>query len=386
MLGKLNWLSYVLLFVILITLPGCNTRYRSETDQQPTDAVKTPKPVSTDKIPSATLPQDLTLASPAPSPTADLSKNPNYDLTYFEINEDFFGIVTSFPKISSSTSAFPLWNSIICRLLNIRCYWKEIGNLPEYGPENSSIYYNEYLNFVDNHFIAKGTHSAYVSLINKESDIILVAREPSDDEIELAEGENVGLEVEPVALDAFVFIVNTQNPVDNLSLDQVRGIYTGRITNWNELGWSNNKITAYQRNDNSGSQELMENLVMKDLSMIESPGNLLLNSMLGPYSAIGGTNPSDDDIYGIAYSVYFYAMNMIYIPGNNIETIGIDMVEPTRFTIQDKSYPLTTEVYAVIRTDEKDNSIPRQLRDWLLSTIGQYTVYSSGYVPIDSLY
>lgn len=207
--------------------------------------------------------------------------------------------------------------------------------------------------------------------------------ELSGDEIELAERESVDLEIVPVALDAFVFIVNTQNPVDNLSLDQVRGIYSGEITNWNELGWSNNEITAYQRNENSGSQELMENLVMKDISMIESFGNLVLDSMEGPYSAIGGSSYNDDDIYGIAYSVYFYAMNMIYIPGNNIETIGINMVEPTTFSIQDKSYPLTTEVYAVIRKEEPENSIPRQLRDWILSTSGSSAIRSCGYVPID---
>jgi phosphate transport system substrate-binding protein len=76
-----------------------------------------------------------------------------------------------------------------------------------------------------------GTHSAYLNLINNEADLILVARSPSMEELELARLSGVDLDVQPVALDAFIFIANEDNPVDSLSLDEIQRIYTGELTN-----------------------------------------------------------------------------------------------------------------------------------------------------------
>ena len=73
----------------------------------------------------------------------------------------------------------------------------------------------------------------------------------------------------PADGDALVFIVNPENPVKNLTSDQVRKIYTGEISNWKEVGGMDHAITPYIRNADSGSQEKMETLVMDGLKMIE---------------------------------------------------------------------------------------------------------------------
>jgi phosphate transport system substrate-binding protein len=110
-----------------------------------------------------------------------------------------------------------------------------------------------------------GTHSAYLNLINGEADLILVARSPSMMEFELAQLSGVEFDIRPVALDAFVFIANENNPVDGLSLDEIQRIYTGELTNWDQVGGPEGEIHPYQRDEQSGSQQLMLSLVMKGL-------------------------------------------------------------------------------------------------------------------------
>lgn len=117
----------------------------------------------------------------------------------------------------------------------------------------------------------------------------------------------------------------------------------------------------------------MESLVMRGASMIESP-DMILDSMMGPINAIG------DDPLGIGYSVYFYAA--FIFPHERVKMIAVDGVHPTSENIADRSYPLTTEVYAVIRGDAHQESAARLLLDWLQTAEGQAAIAESGYVPI----
>ncbi len=221
----------------------------------------------------------------------------------------------------------------------------------------------------------KGTHGSYINLIERQADFILVARPPSEDELQVARENGVELDVRPVALDAFVFLVNAGNPVDDLELETVRDIYAGRITRWTEGDLDGEPIITYQRNRNSGSQELMEKLVMKGTPMVDSP-EMILESMMGPINAVG------EDRLGIGYSVYYYAV--FILPSPQVKLIAIDGVAPTLANIADRNYPLTTEVYAVVRKDTPRDSTAVTLRDWLLTGEGQAVVAESGYVPLES--
>jgi phosphate transport system substrate-binding protein len=271
---------------------------------------------------------------------------------------------------------------IACQLLDVPCFWHEstflettrgIGpGLDFKGPQEVW----ERLNQIRH----SGTHGSYVRLIESEADFILVARLPSEDELQAARDKGVVLSAVAVALDAFVFLVHVDNGVGALELETLREIYTGDITRWadatagaGQQGDADQEIHPYQRNRNSGSQELMERLVMQGTPMVDAP-NMLLESMMGPINAIGS------DPLGIGYSVYFYAT--FINPGENIKLIGVDGVPPTSETIADRSYPLTTEVYAVIREGTPQTSSVVQLRDWLLAEEGQALVGKSGYVPV----
>jgi phosphate transport system substrate-binding protein len=289
-------------------------------------------------------------------------------------------ITTDYPKVDGSTSTLPLQMLIACTLFDVPCDWQEdpfsasrrIGPDP-LDPQGIAMF--EQTGPIEHH----GTHDAYMNLIAGNADVILVAREPSDDELSAAADAGITLDAVPVALDAFVFLLNTENPVDNLTLDTIRAIYTGQITTWDEVDGfisassAPTPIVPFQRNQNSGSQELMEKLVMLGAPMIDAP-DMMVPTMLGLISAV------EWEPAGIGYSVYFYA-NFIQA-AETIKLVAIEGVLPSSATITDRSYPLTTEVYAVTRAGTPPDSTAIQLRDWLLTEEGQAVVAASAYVPV----
>ncbi|MCC6695621.1 MAG: substrate-binding domain-containing protein [Candidatus Hydrogenedentes bacterium] len=332
--------------------------------------------------------------------------------------------VLDYPGVDGSTSTQPLGLIIACKMLGSRYRWAgseaysgrwysegpvidvtqylDFVRVPGIDPSSAVDAYYPNLTLVSYRPIAEaadpklqgevrrsvminrmlsvhaGTHEAYENVIKGTSDIGLVAREPSIDEVTLAEDEGVEIEVTPIALDAFVFIKNYENPVAGLSIEQIKAIYSGKATNWSSVGGRDEGINAYQRERNSGSQELMEALVMKGTSFAGigrgHVGDLILQGMGGPYIAL--TN----DKRGLGYSVYYYEHFMAASP--NTELLAVDGVLPSYETIQSGAYPYVTNVYAVVRKGTGDTSRAVEIRDWLLSPEGQAVVRESGYVPL----
>lgn len=283
----------------------------------------------------------------------------------------------NYPLVDGSTSTHPLGVLIACELLDVPCRWESdlwdgtkrlLPDLSQPGRKHVAMHMFRTV-------VHQGTHGSYVNLIEDSVDLILVARLPSQDELNLAESLDVELDAEAVALDAFVFLTNRHNPVTGLTTKQIQDIYTGRITRWSEVGGADAEINAYQRNENSGSQELMKTLVMKGLTMIESPEPMILEGMMGPINRLS------EDRDGIGYSVYFFEEFMA--PNEEIKLVAVDGVTPSYKTIGARKYPFTTEVYVVVRKGLSEDSAAYRLRDWLLSAEGQQVVKKSGYVPID---
>ena len=289
-------------------------------------------------------------------------------------------INNDYPRVDGSTSTFPLQMLIACKAFGISCVWWDHSPFGPFDMTTRGIYPEEDIWLTHSEIGEKlfniyhnGTHGSYMNLIQGDADIILVAREPSDDEIRAAQMRGVTLNIQPVALDAFVFLVNVENKVDDLSLDTIQDVYTGEYLRWAEVGGGDGNIQSYQRNPNSGSQELMEKLVMQGAPMVDAP-DMILEGMMGPFNAISS------DVYGIGYSVYFYAEYMF--TSETVKMIGVDGVDPTSENISQRNYPLTTEVYVVINENTSEDSTARLLRDWLLTDEGQAVVGESGYVPV----
>lgn len=284
---------------------------------------------------------------------------------------DLKKIAADYPRVDGSTSAHPLQVYIACRIHGVPCDWRPAPPDRERRmvPDRNAT--KEMRKKVDiNH---TGTNTSYINLIKGFKDLILVARAPSEDELKEAKKAGVELDVRAVALDAFVVLVNVKNPVENITIDQLRAIYTGKIKKWQELGGTAGDIRAYRRERNSGSQELMEELVMKGTPLPPMP-DMILWGMMGPMNALR-SNPA-----GIGYSVYFYFVFMI--PEKNIRMMAINGVKPDAGTIGARTYPLTAEVYAVVRKGMPADSPAVMLRNWLLTKEGKAVIAETGYVPV----
>jgi phosphate transport system substrate-binding protein len=317
---------------------------------------------------------------------ANQGKKPGQPFRVAAVLDDF--TTTTYPRVDGSTSAQPLQLLIACRILGAECaWWSILGSGGEEAylraivPLRANVsaeHHKKALNqatAINNRVFHRGTHKSYENLIQGGADLILVARQPSEDELKLAKEKGVELDVQPVALDAFVFIENRENPVSNLTTEQIRNIYSGKIKNWKDLGGPDRELHPYQRERNSGSQELMQALVMKGLKPIEAPEVIILG-MAGPFNRL------TQDKQGLAYSVFFYEQRMAISRATKL--IAVDGIMPTTETIRARAYPYVSEVYVVIRRGMEERSPARRLRDWLLSDEGQAVVTESGYVPVSS--
>jgi len=221
-----------------------------------------------------------------------------------------------------------------------------------------------------------GTDNAYVKLIEGEVDILLVYA-PAQSSLDHARAMGVELEMAPIGKDALVFLVNKNNPVKSLTPEQIVGIYSGEITNWKDVGGRDAVIQAYQRQLVSGSQTMMNKLVMKSVPMTKAEPEYIIDTMGGLVEAIAAYDNAED---AIGYNVYYYVSRMK--ADDNIRLLAVNGVEPTNESIASGDYPFVNEFFAVIRADAPEGSPERILFDWIQSDEGQDLVENEGYVSI----
>lgn len=221
------------------------------------------------------------------------------------------------------------------------------------------------------------TTESYRQLMQGNADL-LIAAEPNAAVFDEMEEAGFEVQMEPLATDALVFMVNEDNPVDSLTTEQLRGIYSGEITNWSEVGGADLEIVPFQRNAESGSQVLMEKLVMDGTEMTEPPEGYMIASMVGLMDAV---KEYDNSANAIGYSVYYYAHDMQMAGG--LKLLKIDGVAPEAATIRSGEYPFLNPYYVAMNAAEPEGSMTRVLYDWLLGSDGQKLVDMKGYVSVN---
>ena len=218
------------------------------------------------------------------------------------------------------------------------------------------------------------SYNSYENLISGKTDLILV-KYPSADEIKLVKDNNLDLDIFPIVKDAFVFFVNTENPIDNLTLNQVQDIYSCNAKNWKDIGGNDSLIKAFQRPKNSASQLGMLELVMKN-KKISEPIMQTISQTDG--DIIDVISDYDNSQNAIGYSYYYYATNMY--SSDEMKLLSINGIKPTYENIQTGLYNLQTSYYAVIREDEPEDSDARKLLNAMMSEAGQRVAKEAGYV------
>jgi phosphate transport system substrate-binding protein len=287
----------------------------------------------------------------------------------------------NYPRVDGSTSTEPLNILIACRLLGWRCEWQPnlMGNgIWQMVPNREDAAEG----FFGERVKSSQTHQSILHLIDGQTDLILSARKMSEDERAYAESAGVELLETPIALDALDFLVNRQNPVASLTADQIRDIYLGRKTHWNQLGGTDTAIRPFIRNANSGSQEMMKEIVMNHAGMPDwetgYTDDEVIPDMASVYREIAD-NPG-----GICFTPHYYKEYIIRdaVGSAETKTLAIDGIHPDAGSIRDKTYPFVAEVYVSIRSDLDRSTTAYQMYEWLQTQAGQAVIAESGYVPI----
>lgn len=228
----------------------------------------------------------------------------------------------------------------------------------------NAVYPSDSVVFADGGFSADSalqfhnTRGAYSAIVDGTADVVICAK-PSEEQLKYAEQNGVELELVPIGREAFVFIVNKNNPVDNLTIEQVQGIYSGEYKKWSEVGGENIFIDALQRNAGSGSQTAM-------LSFMD--GKPIKRDVRGIFgSAIG-------------FSFRYYVEGIV--ENSDVKMLSLNGVYPSPENVSNESYPLVDSFYAVYRKGDNNPNIP-VLIDWILSDEGQRIVEESGYSTIN---
>lgn len=219
------------------------------------------------------------------------------------------------------------------------------------------------------------TPEAYENLIYGKADMIFVA-EPSKAHVEQIRSRGDDFVLTPIGSEAFVFFTNKKNPVEGLSVAQIRDIYTGRLTNWKNVGGRDAKILAYQRPENSGSQTTMQQKVMQGETMQEPTAITYAGGMGEVIRQVADYQNAEN---ALGYTFMYYSSAMI--GDNRIKHLKVDGVEPRPETVRNGEYPFTSHFYAVTRKSETNPKVA-QLLEWIASEEGQSLVEKTGYVPL----
>lgn len=264
--------------------------------------------------------------------------------TSFKVNEDL-------PVLDGAAALVPVYASVIDNVYPKGCVTYEGG---EFSDDN---FYGE--NFAkDSAMQYKNTVRGYEAIVDGTTDILFCAG-PSEEQIKYAEEKGVELKYVPIGLEGFVFFVNEKNPIENLTVDQIRKIYAGEYKNWKNVGGINRPINPITRLKGSGSQTAFESFMGEEA--------------IGKKSVLAIAGGS------IGFSFRYYMDGIV--ENQSVKMISLNGVYPNAENIQNRKYPVVAQFYAIYRADNKNKNIP-VLIDWLLSEEGQELIEKTGYVRI----
>ena len=263
-----------------------------------------------------------------------------------------------------------------------------IALLPVYGAAAQAVYaglstqdYEKYLDnpspkppHIKDLVECNNTPEAWAGLLGGHTDIFFGVT-PSSEQLQAALAGGLDPEIIPIGKDAFVFMVNIHNPVDSLTVEQIRDIYRKKITNWKDVDGENEKIMAFQRPEGSGSQTAMTEQVMGGLELADP---LREEYMIGMGDIINAVAEFRNRRESIGYTFRWYSQ--VQFPSDQIKLLAINGVSPLPENIANDTYPFTVPLVAV--TVRPRSPETQALIDWLLGPEGQALIRKTGYVPL----
>lgn len=257
---------------------------------------------------------------------------------------------SDFPRLDGATALYPVYSAF------------------------AKAVYPEHIQRDEGYLTCSKTTGAYEKIVSGEADMIFVAA-PSDEQMKYAENSGVELEFTPIGKEAFVFFVNAENPFENITVDQIKDIYSGRTSKWSQLGVSGlGNIKAYQRNEGSGSQSALIRLM--DGTPLAQP--MQEDVSVGMGDIIQRVAVYKNHKNALGFSFRFYSTNMVQ--NNLIKLLSVNGVKPVRENIENGTYPISDNFYAVTRKDKTENTV--RLLEWIKGTQGKELIEKTGYTAV----
>ena len=222
-----------------------------------------------------------------------------------------------------------------------------------------------------------GSGTGIAALINGTTDIANSSRKIKKKELDDAQKNGSYPEEFKVAVDALAVIVNPANPVKELTIDQLSGIFTGQITNWNEVGGKDQKILVLSRERNSGTHMyFLENVLRKGNE--KGPEQFAPSVLMLPSSEaiINETSTSESAIGYDGLGYVTSKVKTVAVAKKN----GDPFISPSKETAMNRTYPIWRFLY--MYTGFKPRGEIKAFIDFALSEKGQKIVEDMGFVPL----
>lgn len=207
-----------------------------------------------------------------------------------------------------------------------------------------------------------GSSAGIKDAINKVSEIGMSSRELKEEEEEKEVNGTV------IAYDGIAIITNKNNPIKNLTMEQIKDIYTGKITNWSEIeGGNDNDIIVTSREDGSGTRDAFQELI--GFTSEELIGNAMISNGNGGLKVMVEGNEN-----AIAFVSFEYL-------DDSVNVVNVEGVEPKADSVRNGEYKISRPFLLVTRKDSLTEN-GQKLIDYILSDEGQKTVIDSKLIPV----
>ncbi len=212
-----------------------------------------------------------------------------------------------------------------------------------------------------------GSGNGAKSLINSVCDIAAMSRFMKDKEFKAAVDKGILPVAHVVAMDGIPILVHPSNPVDKLTVTQVRDIYLGKITNWKQVGGPNKKIIIISRDTNSGTYETFHKLVMKKQKIV------------GNCEYVGSNGAIRQRVQSTPAAIGYAGLGFV---DKTVKALAIDAIKPTPQTVSSGKYPIARPLYMFTNGYPKLGTPLHGFMTIHLSTKGQEIVESIGFIPV----
>ena len=222
-----------------------------------------------------------------------------------------------------------------------------------------------------------GSGTGISALVGGSCDIAQSSREMSQKEFDLAKSKGLDVQEIKVGIDAIAMVVNLENPVEELTIDQLSDIFTGKITNWKEVGGPDEAILVLSRERNSGTHVyVLEDVVRKGKK--DSPEEFAPSVLMMPSS-----QAIEQEVSSSTAAIGYFGLGYLNPKVKVLRILNSKTsiyVAPSVETATDKSYPLSRPLYFYL--PRQPEGIVKQFVDFALSEKGQQIVLDTHFVPL----